>query len=123
MILYVKDTTTGAIREVGKDQHDALWLYGGALHYRNLQNGEGTLGGGYKWCDRNGNTEFDNDEYDNYLPIDMTEPEERLIFEIRRLQQEFLLYMLGFKNKPLHQLTTQELTEIKQEIEKELNSR
>lgn len=49
--IYLKDNTDGNIHEYGTNPHDALYLTeDGSLHYENLQNGDGTSGGGYSFC-------------------------------------------------------------------------
>ena len=73
MKIYVKDTLNGSIHQVGTDRHDSLVLIDGGLFYYNLQNGEGTYGGGYLFCTEDGNTDFNNEEYDNYYHIGFTE--------------------------------------------------
>lgn len=73
MKIFVKDTETGKVHQVGTDRHDSLTLIDGGLHYYNLQCGEGTYGGGYQFCTENGNTDFNNEEYDNYYHIGFTE--------------------------------------------------
>lgn len=75
MKIFVKDTYTGRVHEVGSDSHDSLILIDGGLHYYNLQNGEGTYGGGYAFCTENGNIDFNNDEYDNYYHIGFSSKE------------------------------------------------
>lgn len=131
MRLYVKDTYTNKVREVGLNRHDALWVVNGALHYRNFQNGEGTLGGGYVWCDKNGNTDFDNEEYDSYYPFDMTTAEYDLICEVEYLQKHLLLRVLGFEHEfegldleslqKLNKLLDKEFTKRKKEYESRLS--
>ena len=67
--LYIKDLSTGVVREYGKDQHDSLvsFDHGMTLQYYNLQNGDGSIGE-YRFCDDCGNVlEANNDggEYAN----------------------------------------------------------
>ena len=55
--IYVRDNTNGNIHEYGTNQHDALILQDdGSLHYRNLQNGCGTMfpDEGYTFCEADG---------------------------------------------------------------------
>ena len=49
-IIWIKDNSTGMIREVGTNHHDRLYLDElGHIQYENLQNGDGTIGGGYEF--------------------------------------------------------------------------
>lgn len=48
--IWVEDTFSGTVHQVGTDPHDSLMLLEGAVHYENLQNG-GTLGGEYKFIE------------------------------------------------------------------------
>jgi len=73
MKIYVKDTHSGRVHQVGTDRHDSLVIIDGGLHYYNLQCGEGTYGGGYQFCTEDGNTDFNNEEHDNYYHIGFTE--------------------------------------------------
>jgi hypothetical protein len=55
--LYIRDNTTGIVREYGTDRHDSLILMGdGSIHYENLQNGCGTQfpEEGYSFCLKSG---------------------------------------------------------------------
>ena len=125
MRLYVKDMVTDDVREVGLDRHDALYLYEGGLFYRNYQNGEGTMYGGYQWCTKDGNVAFDNEEYDGYYPLDMTSAERDLVNEIRDLQAHLLLHVLGFE-KDFEGLDLPALEKLRELLEKriaELESR
>ena len=68
--IYVKDLFNGFVHEVGSNCHDSLILIDGGLFYHNLQNGDGTYKcGNYKFCDKTGNTEYNNDYSDNYYMI------------------------------------------------------
>ena len=52
--LWVKDNEDGSVHEVGTDKHDSLYVGAdGIVQYYNLQNGDGTFGGGYSFvpCD------------------------------------------------------------------------
>ena len=51
------------------------------LFYYNLHNGEGTYGGGYKFCDKNGNTDYDNEEQDNFYHLGFSEEKFRKRYE------------------------------------------
>ena len=62
--MYIKDMTTGAVREYGASGHDSLRISedGRSLHYYNLQNGEGSQYGEYRFCDEDGKTPEDDME-------------------------------------------------------------
>lgn len=51
MNIWVKDKLTGRVHQVGTDEHDSLELFDGVVHYVNVQCMEGTLGGGYEFCE------------------------------------------------------------------------
>lgn len=60
--IYIKDNSDGKIHEYGTNPHDCLVLNeDGSIHYQNLQNGEGTLGGGYSFCTISGKPPEDTD--------------------------------------------------------------
>lgn len=49
-LIWLRDTTTGKIRRFGENHHDRLYLDAeGNIQYTNLQNGDGTVGGGYEF--------------------------------------------------------------------------
>lgn len=73
MKIYVKDMLTNHFHEVGSDRHDSLLIVNGGLQYYNLQCGEGTEFGDYKFCDKNGNTDFDDAEGECYYHIGFSE--------------------------------------------------
>lgn len=54
--MYIKDLTSGKVREYGADNHDALRVShdGRTLSYANLQNGDGSRYGDYRFCDKDG---------------------------------------------------------------------
>ena len=54
--MYIKDLTTGSIREYGKDQHDSLMIShdGKFLQYYNLHNGEDSYMGNYRFVTEDG---------------------------------------------------------------------
>ena len=81
MKIYVKDMASNVIHEVGSDRHDSIMLIDGGLFYYNLHNGEGTYGGGYKFCDKNGNTDYGNEEQDNFYHIGFSEEKFRKQYE------------------------------------------
>lgn len=67
--LYVRDNTNGNVHEYGTNQHDALILQDdGSLHYRNLQNGCGTMypDEGYTFCEADGNDPRTSGDYIHY---------------------------------------------------------
>ena len=88
MKLFVKDITTGRIHQVGTDRHDSLMIVDGGLYYYNLQNGEGTYGGGYQFCNETGNTDFYNEEYDYYYNIGISEEKKQYKQDIKNLISE-----------------------------------
>ena len=49
--IYIKDLQSGRIFEYGKNCHDRLVISedGRSLHYENLQNGDGSNGGDYRF--------------------------------------------------------------------------
>lgn len=51
MNIWVRDTASGCVHQVGTDRHDSLVMIYGAVHYVNLQCMEGTLGGGYEFVE------------------------------------------------------------------------
>jgi len=53
--LWIKDTALGGFHEYGTNPHDSLVVKDGALYYYNLQCGEGSMYGGFQWCDSEGN--------------------------------------------------------------------
>ena len=81
MKIYVKDISSNVVHEVGSDRHDSLMLIDGGLFYYNLHNGEGTYDGGYKFCDKNGNTDYDSEEYDNFYHLGFSEEKFRKQYE------------------------------------------
>ena len=54
--MYIKDLTNGKIRKYGTDPHDSLRVSedGRTLSYENLQNGDGSRYGEYRFCDEYG---------------------------------------------------------------------
>ena len=56
--LWVKDMYSGSVHEVGTNRHDSLVVWDGRLEYENLQNGDGTCGDGYRFCNAKGETEL-----------------------------------------------------------------
>lgn len=90
MNIYVKNNLNGIIYRVGDDRHDSLIIEDGKLSYYNLQCGEGTRFGGYSFCDKNGNTNFENDCYDNYYPINLDSVEKKFLNKIEKLENKNL---------------------------------
>lgn len=61
--MYIKDMISGKIRKYGTNPHDSLRVSpdGRYLTYENLQNGDGSFGGGYRFCDEEGKTPEENE--------------------------------------------------------------
>lgn len=59
--MFIKDLETGEIHKYGENCHDSLVLSedGRMLTYYNLQNGGGSVGGGYIFCNEDGKTPKD----------------------------------------------------------------
>ena len=49
--MWIKDNETGTLHQYGQNQHDSLVISddGKYLSYENLQNGDGSIGGGYSF--------------------------------------------------------------------------
>ena len=54
--MYIKDLQSGEVRKYGTNPHDALRVSrdGTILSYENLQNGDGSRFGDYRFCDEDG---------------------------------------------------------------------
>ena len=54
--MYIKDLTNGTVRRYGTNVHDSLQISddGRTLSYENLQNGDGSRYGDYRFCDSDG---------------------------------------------------------------------
>ena len=54
--MYIKDMTNGTVRRYGTNVHDSLQISddGRTLSYENLQNGDGSRYGDYRFCDQDG---------------------------------------------------------------------
>ena len=54
--MYIKDLITGKVRLYGTNKHDSLIISddGRTLSYSNLQNGDGSQYGDYRFCDKDG---------------------------------------------------------------------
>lgn len=54
--MYIKDLQSGDVRKYGTNPHDALRVSpdGTILSYENLQNGDGSRFGDYRFCDKDG---------------------------------------------------------------------
>lgn len=70
--MYIKDLTTGKVREYGADKHDALRVSedGKSLSFEHLQNGDGSYGN-YRFC-----------EEDGRIPMEITEAPVDVYFNI-----------------------------------------
>jgi len=80
--MYIKDLQSGKVREYGTDCHDSLRISsdGRTLTYYNLQNGDGSGCGEYRFCDENGNLPCDipfSEGYFNIGGFDKERKEER----------------------------------------------
>lgn len=64
--LWVKDTQSGEIHQIGTDPHDSLELFEGNVHYVNMQSMSGTLGGDYTFVDAP-----DSDAYISVTPEEL----------------------------------------------------
>lgn len=64
--IWVKDTASGRVHQVGTNRHDSLVMINGAVHYVNLQWMGGTLGGGYEFVEAP-----DVDDYISITPEEM----------------------------------------------------
>lgn len=63
MKMYIKDLTTGKVREYGTNRHDSLRISenGRYLTYDNLQNGDGSMGYYRFVTDERGHTPAEDD--------------------------------------------------------------
>lgn len=66
--MWIKDTRSGKVRPYGIDSHDALRISenGRHLSYENLQNGDGSEGGGYLFCGENGEMPAQSEAWTEY---------------------------------------------------------
>ena len=67
--MWIKDLLTGEVREYGTNCHDSLRISddGRTLSYENLQNGDGSEFGEYRFVtDENGNVPKDDERYSMY---------------------------------------------------------
>lgn len=55
--MFIRDNETNRVRAYGINPHDSLVISqdGSTLSYYNLQNGDGSIGGGYSFTDEDGN--------------------------------------------------------------------
>ena len=62
----IKDNQTGNIHEYGTNEHDALHISGdgSCLYYENLQNGDGSMCGGYSFVMEDGKTPEESETAD-----------------------------------------------------------
>jgi hypothetical protein len=94
MNIWVRDKSNGIIHQVGTSVHDSLELIGGAVHYYNLQNGDGT-GGGYEFVEA--------PDLDDYVRVT---PDE--LYLNREMVHEELLKMLDTKRDAVNKLLEDE---------------
>lgn len=66
MSILIKDNQTGHIHEYGTNCHDALHISsdGSCLYYENMQNGDGSMCGGYSFVMEDGKTPEDSETAD-----------------------------------------------------------
>ena len=67
--MWIRDNENGEVRQYGTNHHDALAIApdGRCLYYENLQNGDGSRGGGYSFVtDEKGNTPINDEELMEY---------------------------------------------------------
>lgn len=66
--MFIKDLTNGNVRLYGTNQHDALRISkdGRTLSYENLQNGDGSRYGDYRFTDDKGRTPEEDEELVEY---------------------------------------------------------
>ena len=67
--MWLRDNEDGKVRQYGLNHHDALVISadGRYLYYENLQNGDGSRGGGYSFVtDEKGNTPIDDEDLQKY---------------------------------------------------------
>lgn len=66
--MYIKDLQTGHVRKYGSDRHDSLRISddGRVLSYYNLQNGDGSQWGDYRFCDDEGHTPEEDETLAKY---------------------------------------------------------
>lgn len=66
--IYIKDNATGKIRLYGTDCHDSIIISddGRTMAYSNLQNGDGSRYGNYRFCDKDGKVPADIDVVRKY---------------------------------------------------------
>lgn len=62
--MYIKDLEMGTVRPYGTNQHDSLRVSsdGRTLSYENLQNGDGSRYGSYRFCDSEGKTPEEDED-------------------------------------------------------------
>ena len=67
--MWIRDNEDGEVRQYGLSYHDALVISddGRYLYYENLQNGDGSRGGGYSFVtDEKGNTPIADEDLQKY---------------------------------------------------------
>ena len=62
--MYIKDLQTGEVRLYGTNHHDALQIAedGRTLFYENMQNGDDSRDGDYRFCDSEGTIPADDED-------------------------------------------------------------
>lgn len=94
MTTYIKDLQTGKVREYGTNPHDSLVISedGRTLSYYNLQNGDGSRYGDYRFCDEDGNIPEGKDECgEDYFNIGgWEEPKEEVKYVVKNFTKEDL---------------------------------
>ena len=66
--MYIKDLETGRVRKYGSNRHDSLVISqdGRRLSYYNLQNGDGSRWGSYRFCDDEVHTPMEDETLAKY---------------------------------------------------------
>lgn len=67
--MWIRDNEDGEVRRYGQNHHDSLCISadGRYLYYENLQNGDGSRGGGYSFVtDEKGNTPVNDEDLMKY---------------------------------------------------------
>lgn len=71
--MFIKDLQSGIVRKYGTNPHDSLRISpdGRTISYENLQNGDGSRWGAYRFTDEEGRTPEENEEIvtDAYFDI------------------------------------------------------
>lgn len=66
--MWIKDLQTGRVFEYGLDSHDSLRVSedGRTLSYENLQNGDGSRYGDYRFVNENGQTPEEDEDLSEF---------------------------------------------------------